>query len=253
MRLIACISITLFIICSCGINSNLMFKSPVTEDTTSDSVPLRPLTEYTFAPDDKFSYVVYENYGQSVVDNMTSIGSQGGAGVSNLEHLVEQNGTVKFPVIGEKKIQGFTIRQLEDTLAKYYSRNYNRPYVQVTLTNQRVIVFPGGGSDAKVITLSNTNTTLVEAIALAGGIADRGKASKVKLMRLINGKRVVYVLDLSTIDGLKYADLVLQANDYIYIEPAEQVVRELGQTITPVVSLLSSILLIFSIFLTLNK
>ena len=57
----------------------------------------------------------------------------------------------------------------------------------------------------------------MEVIALAGGIAERGRADKVKLMRNVGGKRIVYVLNLSTIEGLKYADMIVQANDYIYI------------------------------------
>ena len=92
----------------------------------------------------------------------------------------------------------------------------------------------------------------MEAIALAGGIADRGRADKIKLMRNLDTSRVVYVLDLSTINGLKYADMIVQANDYIYVEPNEQLGREAVQSAAPVVSLLSSALIIFTVFSTLK-
>lgn len=90
-------------------------------------------------------------------------------------------------------------------------------------------------------------------IAQAGGIADRGRADRIKLMRTENGKRTVYQIDLSTIDGLKYADLVVQANDYVYVEPVEQVSKEAVEAVAPVVSLVSSALIIFTVFNNLKE
>ena len=86
----------------------------------------------------------------------------------------------------------------------------------------------------------------MEVIALAGGIAERGRADKVKLMRNVGGKRIVYVLNLSTIEGLKYADMIVQANDYIYIEPTEQLTKELVERAAPIVSLISSTLIVLT-------
>jgi len=231
---------------SCGINSNLMFKTPKGVQERSDSIPLRPTTEYTISRDDKFSFTLYTNGGKRIVENMAGM-NDAQVNPEIPEYIVRSNGTAELPIVGEIMVAGLTVQQCEDTLAKAFAVEYQEPYVQVKLTNQRVIVFPGNGSDAKVIPLQNNNTTLMEAIALAGGIADRGRADKIKLMRNLGTSRVVYVLDLSTIDGLKYADMIVQANDYIYVEPNEQVGREVVQSAAPVVSLLSSALIIFTV------
>jgi len=228
-----------------------MFKTPKGVEEKTDSIPLRPLTEYTISRDDKFTFTLYTNGGKRIVENMAGMNENQGS-FTTPEYLVRSNGMAELPLIGEITLAGLTVKQCEDTLAQRYSKEYQEPYVQVKLTNQRVIVFPGNGSDAKVIPLQNNNTTLMEAIALAGGIADRGRADKVKLMRNLGNKRVVYVLDLSTIDGLKYADMIVQANDYIYVEPAEQVGREVVQSAAPIVSLLSSALIIFTVFSTIK-
>ena len=92
----------------------------------------------------------------------------------------------------------------------------------------------------------------MEAIAQAGGITDRGKASTIKLMRKINGERVVYGIDLSTIEGLKYVDMIVQANDYIYVEPTPELAKEISKDVVPIVSILSSALLIFTAISTLK-
>lgn len=238
-------------ISSCGINSNLMFKTPKGVEEQTDSIPLRPTTEYTISRDDKFSFTLYTNGGKRIVENMAGM-NDNQANFEIPEYLVRADGTADLPVIGNVKVAGLTVAQCEDSLAKRYSKQYQEPFVQVKLTNQRVIVFPGSGSDAKVVPLQNNNTTLMEAIAQAGGIADRGRADRIKLMRTIGDKRVVYVLDMSTIDGLKYADMVVQANDYIYIEPQERAGREAIESVAPLVSLLSSALIIFTVFSTLK-
>jgi polysaccharide biosynthesis/export protein len=236
---------------SCGINSNLMFKTPKGVEEQKDSIPLRPTSEYTISRDDKFSFTLYTKGGKRIIENMAGMNDDP-ASFAAPEYLVRADGNAELPVIGEMHVAGLTVKQLEDTLSKSYSKEYQEPFVQVKLTNQRVIVFPGNGSDAKVIPLQNNNTTLMEAIAQAGGIADRGRADRVKLMRNLGDKRVVYVLDMSTIDGLKYADMIVQANDYIYVEPSEQVGREAVQSAAPLVSLISSALIIITVFATLK-
>ena len=71
------------------------------------------------------------------------------------------------------------------------------------MTNQRVIIFPGKG-DAQVVGISNANTSLLEAIALAGGIRDEGRANSIKLMRKTNhGNREIYKIDYQQLMGSK--------------------------------------------------
>lgn len=238
---------------ACNVNKNLMFRSPkTTQDASADSLLFQPATEYTISHDDKFTFALYTNEGHQIIESMAGV-SEKSAPASNPEFIVRQNGTADLPELPQPvRIEGLTVKQLEDTLSRLYSKAYQKPFVQVKITNQRVIVFPGGGSDAKVIPLQNNNTTLMEVIAQAGGIAERGRADKVKIMRSIGARREVFEVDLSTIEGLKYADIVVQANDYIYVEPSERVTRGVVQEAAPVISLLSSALIIFTVFTTLK-
>lgn len=243
----------LLLLQSCGINSNLMFRTPKGVKEVSDSIPMKPSSEYTISKDDKFTFMLYTNEGERIVNEMAGM-NQDAVAKAEIEYVVRTDGTADLPILGATRIAGLTVKQCEDTLAHLFEQKngYNKPFVQVKLTNQRVIVFPGNGSAAKVIPLQNNNTTLMEAIALAGGIAERGKASKVKIMRVENGARTMYVVDLSRIEGLQYVDMIVQANDYIYIEPKEQVGQETMKVIAPVVSIISSALVIITVFSTLK-
>lgn len=241
---VVCVGI-LTLVSSCGVNNNVMFKE-AKGVKSNDSIPLTPTEDYKISVDDKFTFSLSTKNGTRIIEDMTGISEEGGGGANDLEYVVRQNGEAKLPIIGMVKIEGLTIAQCEDTLEAKYGVTYQNPFVQLRVTNQRVIVFPGNGSDAKVIALMNSNTTLMEALAQAGGITDRGNASAIKLMRKVNGERVIYTLDLSTIEGLKYVDMIIQANDYIYVEPTPELTKEIAEDVVPIVSLISSALLIFS-------
>ena len=230
---------------SCGVNSNVMFKEAKSE-INRDSIPMFPTEDYRISADDKISFTLATNNGKQIIEKLSGISESASQQATNIEYIVRRNGFVELPVIGQVKVADLTVEACEDTLVKLFSKEYIDPFVQVKVTNQRVIVFPGNGSDATVVPLLNSNTTLMEALAHAGGITDRGKANTVKLMRRVDGERKIYWIDLSTIEGLQYVDMIVQANDYIYVEPTPEIAKEISKDIVPVISLASSALFIIS-------
>lgn len=199
--------------------------------------------EYKVAVNDEISFKLATNDGEKLIDPVMASGAAAGSSAGGT-YLVEFDGTVKLPVLGRIKLSGLTLREAEKMLEDNYTKYYNNPFVQLEVTNNRVILFPGGeGGTAIVLTLTNTNTTLFEALALAGGISD-GKAFRIKLIRGDLKNPQVYLIDLSTLDGMKKANLVLQANDIIYIEPRNRIPEKFMAVITPYISLASFILLI---------
>ncbi len=232
---------------SCGVNSNLMFKSKDEKYATVDATPMKPSSDYQISVDDKITFSLSTNNGTTIIESLSGINKELQTTNQQLDYVVRQDGTVELPILGNVYLKGFTVIQAEDTLQKLFAKEYNNPFVQLKITNQRVIIFPGGGSDARVIPLLNSNTTLMEVIAQAGGIAERGKANTVKIIRRENGERKMYKIDLSTVEGLKFVDMVVQANDYVYIEPKAAITRGVVTEIAPVVSILSSALIIFTV------
>ncbi len=258
------ILILLFIFTSCGINSSLMLKIPKESEPKpdslktvqekyyklydKDSVPLFPREDYRMSIDDKFTFNLSTNDGKNILEGLAGVsqGSFAGGGSQN-EYLIRTDGKTVLPVIGEVSILGLTIKQAEDSLKKMFSKHYLDPFVQLKVTNQRVIVFPGEGGQARVINLKNSNTTVMEIIADVGGVSTRGKSKDIKLIRYLNGKRVIYPIDLSTINGLIYADFYVQANDYIYIEPNVNLSTEILKQTTPLLAIFSSMLVVYGI------
>lgn len=229
---------------SCGINSDLMFKT--TKNYPFDTIPQEDNPEYRLSINDEINFRLFSNQGFKILDivsgesNTTGNNNQALSQGNVITYKVEQDSTVKLPIIGKVEIVGLTLDSCENYLEKIYADYYIEPFVQIRVTNNRVVVFPGSGGDAKVVPLNNNNTTLLEALALAGGLAKRGKAKKIKVMRMVEGKREVYLIDLSTMDGLAKADMIVQANDYIYVEPTAEISRELLAEIAPILGIITS-------------
>ncbi len=244
------VSITL-ILCACAnINSNIMFKIPKGENFTFDSIPLKPTEDYVIGPGDRFTFHFSTNNGERVLSSMTGINNADSYINKNnqliQDYLVRRDGTAELPVIGLLKVQGYTTIKLEDTLTELLSKNYIDPFVQIKLSNQRIIIFPGRG-EAKVVYLSNVNTTLLEVIALAGGLSEDARANSIKLIRKNKNKREIYKIDLSTIQGLKQAEMIVQSNDYVYVDVKPRIASSVLTEVSPWLSILTSVLLIFTL------
>ena len=239
---------TTILISSCGINSAIMLKTPKGERAAHyDSIPMQPKTAYVISVDDKIRYQLYTNQGEALLLSNADVSGRTIGAEKEISYTVDREGMIELPKLGKVHVVGLTVAECEDLLESLYGTEYLQPFVQVQITNQRVLVFPGGPGEAKVVPLENNNTTLMEALATAGGLSERGKANTIKLMRREGNERKVYAIDLSTIDGLAYADMIVQANDYIYVEPAAKISREIVKDVAPIVSIISSSLVIVTV------
>ena len=200
---------------------------------------------YHLAPNDEISMRVFANDGFKLIDITSQ--STGIVARNTIDEIVDQAGMIKLPLIGKVKISGMTLRQAQAFLEKEYESQYIKPYVQIRIINKRVIVFPGGMGAAKVVNLVNNNTTLFEAIAMAGGISMDGKAYRIKLIRRPSpeDKPQVFLIDLSTIDGIKGGNTTVLANDIIYVEARPRFGQKVLQEITPYLSLFTTSLTLF--------
>ncbi len=246
-KLLYLFGLSLFFTSCAWVNPSIMLKTGKDYNyaKTPDSTKV---LDYRISQNDILEFSMYSNDGFKLVD-LTSLNSanMGYRFQNDIQYLVESDGNSKLPVLGRIKLSGYTIREAESLLEEKYASFYVRPYVVLSVTNKRVIIFPGSAGDAKVIPLKNNNTTLIEALALAGGIADDGKARMVKLIRETNeNKHDVYLIDLSKIEGIQQGTMVLQANDIIYIEPRKKYASRFIQEVAPIVSILTSMFVLLT-------
>jgi polysaccharide export outer membrane protein len=239
--------------CNKVLNPSLMFKTPegYKYSTARDTV----VPEYRLSSNDRFTFNLSTNDGYKLLDYgiQLNAGTSGngtggvGTGATAIEYLVDKDGYAKLPTLGKVYLRGMTVSEVEKMLEDKYSVYYRSPFIILKVTNKRVLVFPGEGGAGIELILINDNTSLLEALAMAGGIRPTGKAFRVKLIRggLTNSQ--IFLIDFSTVDAMKSGDIVLQANDIIYVEPIRNTSNGILAQISPVVSILSAILLVYEI------
>ncbi len=235
---------------SCRIfNPSRMLLSP--DDYPYAQRPTTRELEFKIAVGDELNLQLFSNDGFKLIDITQATAST--QAPTKISYKVEFDGTAKLPILGRLNLVGLTIRQAELLLEEKYSTFYIKPFILLNVLNRRVYLFPGADGAAKVISLTDDNLTLVQAIAQAGGISSNGKAFRVKLIRGDQRNPQVFLFDLSTLEGFKNADILLQSNDIIYVEPMPRYARGLFAEIGPYLSIATSLLLMFTFYTRLSN
>jgi polysaccharide export outer membrane protein len=206
-------------------------------------------SNYVIQKNDRLELEVYTNRGEKILDPaLTTLQSNTNTELNEVHtYLVTQNGTVKFPLLDEIKLEGLTLREAEQLLQENYARYYQEPFVILKYGNKRVIVLgaPGG----QVIPLLNENVRLTEVLALAHGVSIDGKAHNIRILR----NQEVFVADLSTIDGYRKNNLIIQPNDIVYVEPVRKPVTEALRDYGPILSVITSVVTMVAVIISLNQ
>ena len=213
---------------------------------------------YTIQANDFLELEVYTNNGERIIDPdfelLKELRAGGGQAQGNRlspRYLVQENGMVKLPMVGEINLKGYTLNQADSVLARAYSEFYKGTFVITRFVNKRVIVL--GATGGQVIPLLNENMNLLEVLALSGGIAGRGKAHNIRLIRGDLDHPQVQLIDLSTIEGMQKASLRIQAGDIVYVEPVRRVLPETIRDVTPVIGLVANALTLLIVIINLNN
>ncbi len=239
------------VLSGCTINRDIMFKTH--RDHAFDAFTDTAFRQIKIQPNDVLQFRLFANDGFKLIDLVTEGAGRDVMWMNRMvfSYNVEYDGLVKLPLLGRVPVGGLTIRDAEISLEDQYRRYYNKPFVQLNIVNRRVVVFPGGGGDARVVPLENNATTLLEVLGLAGGLNIRGDARQVKLFRLrADGTRSIHIFNMSEIEALKYGDIVMQGDDVVYVQPNPDLARGALRDITPIVTLLTSLILVYGVIRT---
>ncbi len=180
--------------------------------------------------------------------------------------LVQADGTVVLPMVNRVRVSGLTLLEADSVLALRYNEFYKESFVSTRVTNNRVIVM--GATGGQVIPLNNDNMNLLEVLALAGGIdggrgaggsggggvsnyRNGGKANDIRIIRGYLKNPRVQQIDLSTLDGMRRANLQIEPNDIIYVEPIRRPFLDALADLSPIITL--STLLLSTTFFLINQ
>ena len=113
--------------------------------------------------------------------------------------IIDKNGMVMLPLLGQVKISGLTVGQATKQIQQLYDKDYLvKPQVNLIVEQFALRRFSVLGQVQRPGSFDfpqNDTVNLLEAIAMGGGYTRLGSPSKVTVRRLENGVTKVYHLD----------------------------------------------------------
>lgn len=158
----------------------------------------------------------------SVTNTLNATGYLSTGAGSLQTYLVDNDGFINFPVVGQLKVGGMTKRQCEnyirDKILPYMSKTEN-PIVTVKMASFKVTV-AGEVKAPGVFNVDQEKISVIEALARAGDLTIYGKRGNVLLIREdATGEKSVHRLNLNDANLINSPYYYLQQNDYLYVEP----------------------------------
>lgn len=174
------------------------------QEVTNALAKVRSSQSYVLQPGDLVDIQVY------MEDNMNRV------------LRISGNGTVTFPLVGNVKIAGFSLEQAERILANRLMTYIRQPQVSMLVKeygNKTVYVLGQVSKPGAIQIPPEKQLTVLEAITSVGGFTDVANASKVRVLRMEDGKQKSMDVDVSQItkQGNKSLDIALQPGDVVFV------------------------------------
>lgn len=159
-------------------------------------------TDYRIAPLDTVSIKVFQ------ADNLSG------------DYQVDLTGRISLPLVGDVEAANLTTAQLDDKLTAVLGQKYyEHPDVSVALkaSTARAVTVDGAVSKAGTFPVLG-HTSLMQAIALAGGTTEDANTHRIAIFRTINGQRQAAAFDLNAIRHGQAPDPQIYAGDIVIVD-----------------------------------
>ena len=135
---------------------------------------------------------------------------------------VSGNGTITFPLVGVITVAGYSLEDAEQRLMERLSDYLKNPQVSMLIKeygHKTVYVLGQVQKPAAIQIPPEKPLTVLEAITSVGGFTDIANTSKVRVLRMENGKQTTRDVDVSLItkQGDKSLDITLMPGDVIFV------------------------------------
>ncbi len=201
--------------------------------------------QHILKKNDKISISVWDN------DDL-SVGSLYGIYNSNEVYgkwlMLDINGEVPLPKIGNVNLENLTVLQAEEKLKTEYKKWVVNPIIEVKVLNKEVTILGELRTPGKY-NLEKDENNLLEVIGKAGDFDFYANKKNIQIIRKIQGKTKTVSVDLTSINSYTVADMNIQPGDIIYVpsRKGKHWDKRAGSTIVPIATVISSVVLVLGI------
>ncbi len=166
--------------------------------------------------------------------------------------LVNQQGTIDFPVLGRLKLEGLSVTEVKDSLVEKLKTYLKDPVVNVRLLNFRVTV-SGEVRNPGAFNVVNERISVLDALALAGDLTDYADRKDILLVRESNGVRSLIRINLQSAAFFQSEYYFLKQNDLIYVKPLRAKAGAVQDQSSKAVPILSAAATVAAVLIALFK
>ena len=184
--------------------------------------------DYRLKEGDRLSVLVYsmDEKTNALFNGSGNSGAQmgtGGGSGENMDlftYLVQPNGSILFPIIGEVHVKGKTIRETKGIL-----ENAIRPVLKLNSVDVRMVgrtfSIIGSGKAGR-FPFPREKVNIYQALALAGDFGFYADRSKIRILRVTEKGNLVKTFDVRGIDIINSEFYYLEPDDVIFLQPMKE-------------------------------
>jgi polysaccharide biosynthesis/export protein len=134
--------------------------------------------------------------------------------------VVQPDGKIYYPLVGEIRAAGKTVKQLQEEISKRLEKFVTDASVTVILLRTQYYKFYVTGKVNKPGEfLVGRPTSVLQAIAMAGGLTPFASPKNIKVVRKAGGQDEVYNFDYKDVSRgqLLYQNIILQPGDTVVV------------------------------------
>jgi len=206
---------------SCAIPADIAYFQ---DEPLANYEELEVNTDIVYKTNDELSIIVSSIDPEAAKPFNLSTFSEGQSITSNQgnqrmqTYLVDKNGSIEFPVLGQLKIGGLGRTEATEFLKEKLSEYLKDPIVNIRIVNFTVTIL-GEVRNPGTFILEDEKISLSEALGYAGDLTIQGRRDNVLLIRDNNGKKQYAQFDLTSIKVLNSQNYYLAQDDVIYVTP----------------------------------
>lgn len=254
-QFLAVLSIIFLVSCK-AYKQDLLFQLPDQESSVLSEALYETQSNYILQPNDWIEAQLFYRDGEQLInlnfrdENLGGNNQQMQNQVQS-RYLVQSDGSVKLPMVGTFTLAGMTIDQAERMLEKEFDQIFKGSFLKLVYQNKRVTVL---GAVNAVVHLENENTSLLEVLALSGGVQFGAKAQNIRILRGELNNPQVFQVDLTTVEGMQASMVHILPGDVIYVEPWRRPWLEVLRDVSPVLGVTTGVsTLVFLLVNSLNN
>jgi len=217
------------VIFSCKVKEDIDYMKNIEQTAIEKSIqtftiqPGDQLVILVTAKDNDVAKPFNQNYSSSDISQYTIPNSnlplQSQTSVAGPTFVVDSNGNIQYPILGDINTAGKTIEQFRDELKGRLKQYIKEPNVNVRNTNFKVTVLGEVNKTGTYLIPDGQSMTILGILGMAGDLTIYGQRKNVLVIRNIDGTTTKEYIDLTNAQFINSPYYYVKQNDVIYISP----------------------------------